>query len=101
MINGKKFTLGRIGKGLLVAGLVTTGVLASRGARAGYRASTKNWEVRITGTATTGHFSGAVKLAARAPTTFSTSGATRSGTASRRPTTATVVPSNYGDCYGA
>jgi hypothetical protein len=99
MINGKKFTLGRIGKGLLVVGLVTTGVLASGGARAGYKASTKNWEVKITGTATTGHFSGAVKLAGQSADNLQYIGCDTLWYGVTATNTATVVPNNYGDCY--
>jgi len=58
-------------------------------------------EVRITGTATTGHFSGAVKLAGQSATTFSTIGCDTLWYGVTSTNTATVVPSNYGDCLRA
>lgn len=63
MTNGKGIALGRIGKGILMAGLVTAGVIASRGAFAGARVSRAAWEASISGTATTGSFQGSIAAA--------------------------------------
>jgi hypothetical protein len=63
MTKDKGIALGRIGKGILIAGLVTAGALASRGAFAGARVPRADWEASISGTSTTGSFQGSLAAA--------------------------------------
>lgn len=96
MTNQKTLTLRRIGKGLLVAGLLTAGVLASRGALAGSRVPLADWQVKISGT-TTGYFSGSIAAARNSGDSKQYIGCdlTWSGPAPGKTTAFTPVASGY------
>jgi len=94
MINGK-----RMAKGFLLAALLGGGVLASRAAIAGYRASTSGWRVKLYGTATTGYFTGNLSTVRNSADGTQYIGCEMEWFGPNASNVTTVSPSNDGFCY--